>query len=319
MMDPEVLEEFKIEADELLNESEEFLLAIENRENFEASFNGVFRAFHSLRGAAGMFEIDDLQAFMHKIETQFESLKSAGEASQNQVDYFLSAVDAARNMISGEQADFDTDAFEKLNKGSPEAIQEVATVEVAEKKEEVAKRSEMKSQKKKGLVYVVDDEEFIGKELGDILEGFGFQTKVYLNPEDTLRDTLEEEPDLICTDLKMPEMTGLELLEKVRAGKKQCPVVFITGYIDNDLLTNGLEHGASGFLEKPFEEHEVVSLASQAIERHKVKKLLNRSLSYILYQFNDLDKYLKEQGKEVQRQNLKTELENLLSLKKELS
>ena len=148
---------------------------------------------------------------------------------------------------------------------------------------------------------------------------FGFTAKFFTNPEVVLEIMTKEEPDLLCTDLKMPEMSGMELLKKVRDKKLKCPVVFITGFIDNNLLTEGLDFGAAGFLEKPFEEHEVVSLASQSVERHRTKNLLNRSLSYMLYQFNDLDKYLREQGKEVQRKMLKTELETLLNLKKELS
>ena len=312
MFDPDVLEDFKIEADEMLNESEELLLALEKKEDFENNFNGVFRAFHSLKGAAGMFEIEHLQSFMHTIESQFETLKEKDQASQAEVDYFLKAVDAARSMISSPDVEFDTSLF----KQNPHEIQ---VPEPVAQKEEVSKRVQKKNSKSKGIVYIVDDEEFIANELGNILHEFGFETKVFINPEIALKEILEKEPDLICTDLKMPEMSGMELLEKLSIKKIKCPVIFITAFMDNKLLTEGLELGACGFLEKPFEEHEAVSLAGQAVERYRIKKLLNRSLSYILYQFNDLDNYLKENRKELQRKNLKSELENLLSLKKEFS
>lgn len=318
MYDPEVLEEFKVEADEMLNESEEFLLEMEKNENFEKSFNRVFRAIHSLKGAAGMFEIEDLQSFMHSIESQFETLKEKGTADQAEVDYFLRAVDTARSMIHGEAAHFDTSQFDQIAEVEPHK-QEAIVPEPVAQKEKVEKRLEKKSLKNKGLVYIVDDEEFICEELRDILGEFGYTTRTFIDPNLCLREVLKEEPDLLCTDLKMPEMTGIELLEKIRQEKVNCPVVFITAFIDNKLLTEGLDLGASGFLEKPFEQHEVISLASQAVERYRAKKLVNRSLSYILYQFNDLDNYLKENGKEVQRQNLKSELETILSLKKELS
>ena len=318
MYDPEVFEEFKVEADEMLNESEEFLLEMEKNENFEKSFNRVFRAFHSLKGAAGMFEIEDLQSFMHSIETQFETLKVKGTAGQAEIDYFLRAVDTARSMVHGEAVRFDTSQFEQ-NAEIELHTQEAIVPEPVAQKEEVEKRLEKKNLGNKGLVYIVDDEEFICRELRSILSEFGYTTRTFVDPNLCLGEVLKEEPDLLCTDLKMPEMTGMELLEKIRKKKISCPVIFITGFIDNKLLTEGLDLGASGFLEKPFEQHEVISLASQAVERYRARKLLNRSLSYILYQFNDLDNYLKENGKEIQRQNLKNELETILSLKKELS
>lgn len=318
MFDPEVLEEFKYEADEMLNESEDFLLALEKKEDFDSNFNGVFRAFHSLKGAAGMFEIAPLQEFMHKIEGQFESLRDKKEMGQNQIDYFLKAIDNARNIINGGESSFDTSLFDK-SKEQNQMKSEEETKNLQDQKKKVIQRTSKENNKRRGLVYVVDDEEFIKEELCDILGDFDFSTKGFLNPEELLELARKEQPDLICTDLKMPQMTGMELLKKVRASKIECPVIFITGFVDNKLLTEGLDEGASGFLEKPFEEHQVVSLAKQAVDRHKTKKLLNRSISYILYQFNDLDRYLESQKKEVQRANLRAELEKLLTLKKEFS
>lgn len=274
----------------MLSESEEFLLGFEKGENFEANFNGVFRAFHSLKGAAGMFEILPLQEFMHKVEGQFESLREKQKITQEQVDYFLQAIDTAKSLIALGTTTFDTDLFDQINgEKKAQAAPEVKTEQAPAIKEPLAqkekvkerkeRKKERKAQKKRGLVYVVDDEEFISQELCSILEDFGFTTKGYTNPEDVIKAVHKERPDLICTDLKMPQMSGMQLLEKVRGDKIDCPVVFITGFVDNDLLTQGLDNGASGFLEKPFEEDQVVSLATQAVDRFRTKRLLNRSIN----------------------------------------
>lgn len=317
MFDPDVLKEFKYEADEMLNESEDFLLALEKEQEFEPNFNGIFRAFHSLKGAAGMFEINPLQEFMHTIEGQFESLRTKKKITRAQIDYFLQAIDSARSLLDQNEIQFDTTLFDKIGE-SPSTPNQLIE-EPTEQKEKAAIRIQKETKKKRGLVYVVDDEEFIKEELCDILGDFDFSTKGFTNPADLLAEVKKEQPDLVCTDLKMPEMSGMELLKKIRAEKVDCPVIFITGFVDNKLLTEGLDEGASGFLEKPFEEHQVVSLAKQAVDRHQTKKLLNRSINYILYQFNDLDRYLQSQKKEVQRANLRAELEKLLTLKKEFS
>lgn len=96
------------------------------------------------------------------------------------------------------------------------------------------------------------------------------------------------------------------------------PVIFISAFVDNEVLIEGIELGASGFLSKPFEDAQVISLINQTIKKEETRKLLNRSLNFILYQFNDLDNYLQKEGKESLRQNLKSELKNILKLKKTL-
>ncbi len=319
MIDPDVLEEFRVEADEMLNESEDFLLNLEKGDNFTENFNGIFRSFHSLKGAAGMFEIDTLQSFMHTIESQFESLREVGSFTQEQIDYFLQAIDSARKILDNDEPSLDTNTFGlETEKERPSVQKENMKEEIVEKvHEKVKKRATLEKEKGKGLIYVVDDEVFICEQIEDILIGFGFKVLTFTNPEDLIKETLHTEPDLICTDLKMPQMSGMQLLKEIRNHKLDTPVIFITGFVDNKLLIEGIDLGASGFLEKPFEEHQVISLASQTVKRAQTIKLLNRSLNYILYQFNDLDNYLKKEGKEALRQSLKEELENLLKLKKE--
>lgn len=327
MHDPEVLEEFKVEADEMLNESEEFLLNLEKGEDFTENFNGIFRSFHSLKGAAGMFEIDSLQNFMHTIESQFESLREIGTFSQHQIDYFLQAIDSARKILENDEPTLDTNSFEQeVSEPKTTQVKDDAKVEKVDEPSKVSEKIHKKVEKRlldekekgKGLIYVVDDEIFICEQLQDILVEFGFKAITFTNPLELIEKTKEEEPDLICTDLKMPEMSGMQLLKKIRELKLDTPVIFVTGFVDNKLLIEGMDLGASGFLEKPFEEHQVVSLADQAVKRSQTKKLLNRSLSYILYQFNDLDNYLEKEGKKALRKNLKEELERLLKLKKEI-
>jgi FixJ family two-component response regulator len=230
------------------------------------------------------------------------------------VDYFLLAIDCARQLLEGQHSKFDYELFDQLEKKD---VKSESLKKTEEKKESVLARKEKNLNKKKGRVIVIDDEAFICEELCDMLNEFGFNASSFTNPVEALAEIVKEKPDLICTDLKMPEMSGMELLKKVRGLKIECPIIFITGFIDNGLLIEGLDQGASGFLEKPFEQHEVVSLAIQSVERFRTRKLLNRSINYIIYQFNDLDNYLKKEGKESLRKSFKLEIETLLTLRRE--
>ncbi|GEM_PF-629835 len=335
-MDEEVLGEFKIEAEEMLVESEDFLLNIDRGESFEENFNGIFRAFHSLKGAAGMFEIEDLQAFMHKIETQFESLRDEGTMSSLQIDYFLKAVDSARKILDGEDPIVDPDSFDSLGDQNPAPqIQEPALEETKEepRKEETQEKKSSESPAitkakenvqrahadlGKGHIVIVDDEAPICDLLSSIIESYGYSCTTYTEPLKALEAITENPPTLVCTDLSMPKLDGLSLFKAIRRNKVDVPVIFISAFVDNEVLIEGIELGASGFLSKPFEDAQVISLINQTIKKEETRKLLNRSLNFILYQFNDLDNYLQKEGKESLRQNLKSELKNILKLKKTL-
>ncbi len=340
-MDEEVLDEFKIEAEEMLVESEDFLLNIDRGESFQENFNGIFRAFHSLKGAAGMFEIEDLQAFMHKIETQFESLRDEGTMSSLQIDYFLKAVDSARKILDGEEPIVDPDSFDSLgDTNSNPQMQEPSSEKPKEEIKEEPKKEEetrevnssespaiIKARENvqrahadlgKGHIVIVDDEAPICDLLSSIIESYGYSCTTYTEPLKALEAITENPPTLVCTDLSMPKLDGLSLFKAIRRDKVDVPVIFISAFVDNEVLIEGIELGASGFLSKPFEDAQVISLINQTIKKEETRKLLNRSLNFILYQFNDLDNYLQKEGKESLRQNLKSELKNILKLKKTL-
>ena len=104
----EEMNEFKIEANDLLDEAETCLLELDKTNSYQEHFNSIFRAFHSIKGAAGMFGIDNLQAHMHSLETLFESKKNDDHVSALQIDYFLKGVDGARQFLNGVDIQFNT-------------------------------------------------------------------------------------------------------------------------------------------------------------------------------------------------------------------
>lgn len=100
---------------------------------------------------------------------------------------------------------------------------------------------------------MVDDEPLVAETLRDILESEGFKVKRAENGREAL-DTLMSDHrfDLIITDMKMPEMDGLELLRRVQKMKKNLPVIVLTGYAT---LKNGLQairEEVYDYISKPF-------------------------------------------------------------------
>lgn len=95
----EELNEFFLEARELLDAAEENLLNFDDGQGFNLHYDAIFRALHNLKGSAGIFEQLVLQEHVHTIETAFTQQKDAGSLSPELIDYFLKGCDHARKII----------------------------------------------------------------------------------------------------------------------------------------------------------------------------------------------------------------------------
>jgi two-component system, chemotaxis family, sensor kinase CheA len=103
----EEIDEFKTEARELLETAEKSLLTLDKDDNFYSAFDLIFRCFHNLKGASGMMEFTDLQAFIHEIETLWMQFKDKPSVPREHVSMFLRGIDAARFILDGDKVDFD--------------------------------------------------------------------------------------------------------------------------------------------------------------------------------------------------------------------
>ncbi len=312
-MDDSMIEEFRIEAQEMFQDSEDGFLRIEKGEPFLENYNLIFRAFHSLKGAAGMFGIENLQSHMHKLESLFEAQKQIGKIDKSQIDYFLQGIDVAREMLDGNDVQFkyySSDEFKNYGSTSGQISKEVTSSVKTKKNEEVKKGT--------GLFYIVDDEVDVLDILSDLIGELGYSTKTFDNAKDLLDNVEIDNPDVIISDIKMPNMTGIELIAALRDLEIDTPVIFVSGFISKEIMLEGLEKGAFGFIEKPYNPEYLQEICKNAFLREQTSKLLNKSINYILYQFSDLDNYLKSVGKESLRTTLKNELNNILENQKKL-
>ena len=88
--------------------------------------------------------------------------------------------------------------------------------------------------------------------------------------------------------------------------------------LTKEVRTEGIKAGAFAFISKPFDGEKDIATCISAVKQNKTMRLLNKSINYIMYQFNDLDQFLKQQGKESMRIMLKNELQSMLELKMDL-
>jgi PAS domain S-box-containing protein len=101
-------------------------------------------------------------------------------------------------------------------------------------------------------VLVVEDEEVVRSLVVQVLEGEGYKALVARDGEDALALAEERHVDLLLTDLTMPKIGGRELAERLRSTHPSLKVVYMSGYVDGDILSDGVLPPGTAFLSKPF-------------------------------------------------------------------
>jgi two-component system response regulator FixJ len=115
------------------------------------------------------------------------------------------------------------------------------------------------------LVHVVDDDEAVRDSLGLLLEAAGLSVRTY----DSATAFLKALPNLaagcVLTDVRMPELDGLELQRRLTELGIRLPVIVMTGHGDVPIAVEALKAGAADFLEKPFDDAQLLAAVSSAI------------------------------------------------------
>ena len=118
-------------------------------------------------------------------------------------------------------------------------------------------------------IWIVDDDSSIRWVLDKALKSQHFDTTAFANPQSLLSQLEFSQPDIIISDIRMPEMTGLELMAQVHAEFPELPIIIMTAHSDLDSAVNAYQSGAFEYLPKPFDIDEAVSLATRAVNHAK--------------------------------------------------
>ena len=116
-------------------------------------------------------------------------------------------------------------------------------------------------------VFIVDDDEAMRESLAFLLGTAGFKVSLF----ELASKFLEALPDLkvgcLITDIRMPEIDGLELMRRLRAAGQSFPVIVMTGHADVPLAVEAMKLGAFEFLEKPFDDKQLIERINAALEQ----------------------------------------------------
>ena len=115
-------------------------------------------------------------------------------------------------------------------------------------------------------VAVLDDERRMGQILGMVLRREGYAVEVYQQPRAFLEAMEEQGFDLLLTDLKMPQMDGVEVLRRVKAASPDTPVILMTAYAEVKTAIAAMREGAFDYVEKPFDNDACKALVRRALD-----------------------------------------------------
>ncbi len=126
-------------------------------------------------------------------------------------------------------------------------------------------------------ILIVDDEEVVIKSCERILKPEGYSVRGTTSARDAMEILKNGGTDVVITDLKMPDVDGLELIHWIRDNTPQTAVVVITGYPSQESIKDALEHGIVDYLPKPFSPELLIDVAEKAVNAAKARVTEERS------------------------------------------
>ncbi len=120
-------------------------------------------------------------------------------------------------------------------------------------------------------IMIIEDDEEMRSLLKDFFEEEGFETDSVTNGADALKVLSRDPFDLVITDVRMPGLSGLDILPKVRGLKPETPIIVVTAYGSEEVRRKSLERGATSFLEKPIHLSTLKRLVREMVSRKSLE------------------------------------------------
>ena len=125
-------------------------------------------------------------------------------------------------------------------------------------------------------ILLIDDEEGNVRVLSMSLKSDGYDVATAYSGEEGLEVFHKESPDIVLTDLKMPGVSGLEVLKQIKASSPETEVIIITGHGDIDSAIEALQYGASDFINKPIRDKGLSIALKRATEKIDIRNKLKQ-------------------------------------------
>jgi DNA-binding NtrC family response regulator len=115
-------------------------------------------------------------------------------------------------------------------------------------------------------ILIVDDEPIVGERLKAFVEKDGHRVETFVDPTQALQRLAEKDFDIVISDIRMGEVDGIQVMQKVFEKSRDIRVIMITGYATLELARESLAKGAFDFIAKPFKLKEIRKTIKRAVD-----------------------------------------------------
>ena len=115
-------------------------------------------------------------------------------------------------------------------------------------------------------LYIVDDEELVRNTLVAVLQRAQYDVQAFPSGVEFLKALPELNPGCVILDVRMPQMSGLDVLEVLKQNHPEMPVIMMSGFADVSMAVKAMQSGASSFVEKPFNAKDVLDTLESVLQ-----------------------------------------------------
>ncbi len=126
---------------------------------------------------------------------------------------------------------------------------------------------------KSAAVFIVDDDSLVRDSLEQLVKSVGLTAETFSSAHAFLDIELPDKPSCLILDIRMPGLSGLDLQDELLKREILIPIIFITGHGTVPMSVRGMKAGAVDFLQKPFEDQELLDIIHHAIEQNGRNRL----------------------------------------------
>ena len=119
------------------------------------------------------------------------------------------------------------------------------------------------------IVFVVDDEPTVCASVKRLVRSVGIEVQTYSSAQEFLRGKRPDVPGCLVLDVRLPDLSGLDLQQELAKANITLPIIFVTGHGDIPMSVRAMKAGAVEFLTKPFREQDLLDAIQHGIQQHR--------------------------------------------------
>ena len=119
------------------------------------------------------------------------------------------------------------------------------------------------------VVFIVDDDPIVCTSMKRLIRTLGLEVRTFASAREFLQARRPDGPGCLVLDVRMPELSGLDLQQELTHANIDLPIIFVTGHADVPMSVRAMKAGAVEFLTKPFREQDLLEAVQHGIGRHR--------------------------------------------------